>query len=404
MNRGLFDTNGKLVRRLQPGEYVRQAGHHVRLLPCTDQAKIDAVKYAFERFDSADISIRQLARELEAKGFPSPTGEGWVHSYVSRLLRNRAYTGTSLWGAHAWGKYHEAQGEDIVPTGNGRQRGRRRKAPEDAISVDGAHEGIVPVVLFNRVQRKLPKAKSYQPKRKGPYPLAGLMYFGHCGKPMWGNSLRTKKGGKVYNYPQYICSTYVNAANPTCGRHPVDAPLVLRWLTQKLREIYLGPGRDTLVQEIRQQLKAEPKANQNDVKRLEKRAADLEKEVSRLVKAIRTLDADELVEELALVQAERDRVKAELAEAGKLAGPVDLDTEAERIADHLWEVGERLGDSEPAVLRDVLHQFVARIPCRWERYGKRQTHSRLVGGTVELRPQTPFSTAASGFWVLAQTS
>ena len=170
--------------------------------------------------------------------------------------------------------------------------------------------------------------------------------------------------------------------------------MVMRWLTPKLQEIYLGPGRDAMVQEIRKQLKAEPKTSKRDVGRLEKRLADLEKEVGRLVKAIRALDADELVEELALVQAERDRVKAELTEARKLAGPVNLDAEAGRIADRLWEAGERLGDSDPAVVREVVRQFVSRIICRWEA-GKRKKHirCRLVGGKVELRPQTPFSGA-----------
>ena len=181
-------------------------------------------------------------------------------------------------------------------------------------------------------------------------------------------------------------------SNETCGRNPIDAQRVLGWLVHKLQEVYLGPGRDALVQEIKRQLKAEPKANSGDVERLQKRAADLEREVSRLVKAIRTIDAAELVEELALVQAERERVKAELAQAGRLTDPVDLDAEAERIADGLWEIGEHLNDSDPAVLREVLRQFVSRITCRWETSkGKSRSRSRLVGGTVELRAQTPFS-------------
>jgi regulator of replication initiation timing len=169
--------------------------------------------------------------------------------------------------------------------------------------------------------------------------------------------------------------------------------------------VYLGPGRDALVQEIRKQLKAEPKANKRDVARLEKRLGDLEKEVGRLVKAIRTLDAAELVEELAMVQAERERVKAELTEACKLAGPLDLDAEAQRIADRLWKIGERLGDSDPAVVREVVRQFVYRITCRWETTKrKKMSRSRLIGGKVKLWPQTPFSNAASVCSVVAQTS
>ena len=338
---------------------------------------------------------------MEAKGYPSPTGKGWTHHNVARLLRTTAYVGTARWGATAWGKYHSARGEDIVSTnGNSKHRGRRQKPLEDAIAVEGAHKGIIPVALFNRVQRKLPQCeKPYRPSRRADYPLAGLIFCGNCGQPMYGNSLHAKdrQGSKRYEYSQYVCSTYVNHGgngprNETCGRNPIDAQRVLGWLVHKLRQVYLGPGRDALVQEIKKQLKAEPKANGGDVKRLQKKAADLEREVSRLVKAIRTLDAAELVEELALVQSERDRVKAEIVQAGRFTDPVDLDAEAERIADSLWEIGQHLNDSDPAVLREVLHQFVSRITCRWETSkGKSRTRSRLVGGTVELREQTPFS-------------
>jgi site-specific DNA recombinase len=411
MDRGLFDPAGKLVRRLQPGEYIRQAGHRVHLLPCTEQAKIEAVRFAFERFDSADIGLRDLARELEGKGYPSPTGKGWTHHNVGRLLRTSAYIGTARWGDTAWGKYHTARGEDIVSTnGNGKHRGRRRKPQEDAIAVEGAHEGIVPVALFNRVQRKLPRPseKPYQPRRRSDYPLAGLIFCEHCGKPMYGNCHHAKdrKGKPAYDYAQYICSTNATFGrnlthNTTCAHHAIDAGRVLGWLVHKLQEVFLGPGRDALVQEIRKQLKAEPKANRGDLERLQKRAADLEREVSRLVKAIRTIDAEELVEELALVQAERDRVKAEIVQAGRLTDPVDLDAEVGRMADRLWEIGQHLNDSDPAVLREVLRQFVSRITCRWETtQGKIRTRSRLVGGTVELWSQTPFSVCG----VVAQAS
>ena len=71
MDRGLFDDDGHLVRRLQPGEYVRQAGHRVRLLPCTDQAKIDAVRFAFERFDSADLGVRDWRGSWRRRATPA---------------------------------------------------------------------------------------------------------------------------------------------------------------------------------------------------------------------------------------------------------------------------------------------------------------------------------------------
>ena len=397
MDRGLFGPDGKLVRRLQPGEYVRLAGHRVHLLPGTDPAKIEAIRYAFKRYDEADLGLRDLAWELESKGYPSPRGNGWSPRTVLDLLRQRAFIGMARWGAKATGKYHIAQGDEIVPA-NGKGD-NRRKPEQDIITVEGAHGGIIAVDLFERVQAKLPRLKPgkrpFRPKRNADFPLAGLMVCGHCGEPMYATVHRSgdRKGRKVYTYRWFVCSSYMKEVyGSTCGRHPIAADLVTGWLVAKLQEIYLGPGRDALVAEIRKQLKAAPKTSKRDVGRLEKRLGELDREVSRLVKAVRMSDIAELVEELSLVQAERERVKAELAAAHKLSGPVDLDTEAGRIADHLGTIGERLTDADPAVVREVLKQFVKRIVCRWEtRKSKRQTKSRLIGGTVELWPQTPFT-------------
>jgi len=187
----------------------------------------------------------------------------------------------------------------------------------------------------------------------------------------------------------------------SCGRNPIDANRVLSWIVHKLQEVFLGPGRGVLVEEIKRQLAAEATTNTGDVKRLEKRGADLDREVGRLVRAIRTIDAAELVEELVLVRTERDRVKAELARAGRFTDPTDLDTEAEQIADGLLEVGGQLTASDPAVLREVLSRFVSRITCRFDQKpGKVRSRSRFVEGTVELREQSLFSVLG----VMAQAS
>jgi len=62
--------------------------------------------------------------------------------------------------------------------------------------------------------------------------------------------------------------------------------------------------------------------------------------------------------------AERERVRSELAQADRFTEPGDVDEGAERIVDSLWHLGEGLDHAEPAILREVLQQSVARIVCR----------------------------------------
>jgi len=402
LDRALFHDDGRLVRRLLPGEYIHMAGHHVRLVPSPDPVKVEAIRHAFNRADTADLTLRQLAREMDAKGYPGPAGKGWTHKAVTRLLTYRAYAGNSQWGKAARSDYHEVHGEDIVPITNNNKGKRRwrRKPQEDAIAVDGTHEGIIDPELFARVQSKVQRHKGH--RRGGirtEYPFSGLIYCEHCGKTMEGNTrrLRDGAGALTYEHAQYLCGTYSKFGpdgknNTTCGHHTIDAEQVLEWLVYALQETFVGPGRDVLVSEIKAQLEAETKSVSSDTSRLVKRSAELDREVGRLVKAIRCIDAAELVEELAIVRAERDRVKAELTRAGSLTNPLDLDKEAERLADTMLDLGERLTDADPAVLREALRQFVSRIDCRWNQEQRKdgKLRCRFSEGTVRLRPQTPF--------------
>lgn len=314
MERGLFDSAGKLIRRLAPGEAVRLPDHVVRTLPTTDPTRLAAVRFVFERYDQASLSIRRLTRELEAKGYPPPPSGQWTPGTVAGILRNPVYCGTTRWGQKTVAKYHRPAGSDIVAVnrnGNGKKR-LLPKPPEEWLLVPGSHQGIIPAPLFKRVQAKLPHGPKRERRPKATYPLSGLLFCEHCGVAMTGSNERGRVG--------YTCTTYLRRGrkNATgCGRHKIDAADVQAWLVEAIRRYYLGPGRDELVTEVKRRLAKEAKVSKVDTRRLEKRAAQLDREVGRLVKAIRTLDAPELVEELAAVRRERQGLQDSLQQAGR---------------------------------------------------------------------------------------
>jgi len=392
MDRALFDQEGQLICRLQPGEYISRPGHTVKLVPTNSQIKREAVCYAFQRFDEADLSLRALAREMHAKGFPPPLAVGWRDKSVYNILTTTAYVGTARWNHRPRGKYNQVRAGELVPV-NSNDATTRLALPDDALEVVDAHEGFISREQFDRVQRKLAHQKTrHASGARIDYPLTGLLICKHCGKPMQGHGGGINNKGHTYTYRRYNCSHYlkygIGGRNTTCGSHTLDAQRVLGWLVQALQETYLGPRRAELVQQVKTELIAAAKANSGDVERLQKRAAELDQQVNRLVRAIRTVDAAELVEEFSIVRADRDRVKAELTQAHRTTTPADVDSEAERIADSLAELGEALDDAEPAILREVLRQFVSRIVCEWEPYRTLRggTRRRLKRGTVELRP------------------
>ena len=383
MDRGLFDAAGTLVRRLAPGEAVRLAGHIVRALPSTDEARVSAVRFLFGRYASAAVSFRALAGELATRGFPPPPSGEWNGAVVAGILRNPLYCGVARFGACATAKYHCVRGGEIVAA-NGSKGKRRAKPQEEWILTPAAHQGIIPAALFKRVQARLPSGPKTERRPKAVYPLSGLVYCGHCGRTMTGQS----EEGRV----RYVCTSYLRQGrqNATgCGKHVIDAARIQAWLIGALRDYYLGPGRAELVAEIRRQLKSVAKGSKVDAKRLEKRAAELEREVARLVKAIRTTDAGELVEALDTARRERQGVQEALRHAARGRDGQSIEQEAESVADELGGLEEGLAGTDPALIREVFRRLVDRIECQWEPVpnggqGNRQSY-RLTGGVVYLR-------------------
>jgi site-specific DNA recombinase len=386
--RAQFTPEGKLVRRLQPGQRKDNPDHVVRLVPSENADEVAAVRFAFERFGSADIGLRALCAELEAKGFPSPTGRGWHHRALRAILTRPEYRGCSRYGATPGnGKYHAVQGDEIVPV-----NGRRLAA--DAIVVNGG-DGLVDGKLFDQVQRRLRRRSNHHAAARSDFPLSGLVYCAHCGRPMTGRTVRRRKRGKAYTYIWYICPSYTEKGTRSgCGHYRVDAGKLLGYLVAKLQEVLLGPGRDELTREIRRELEARHNGTGGDAKRLQSRLVALDAEVRNLVRLARTApDVDEIAGELAQARSERESIKAELSRVGRV---VDVEAEARAAVDRLWNLGRRLGKADPLELRTLLRQAVGRIVCQFQK-GDRTASGRVrcsfVKGSIGLLPELSYGGA-----------
>ena len=150
MDRAEFDPSGRQVRILRPGDRP-SIGNRLHLVPSQDTQEVEAVRYAFERFDSAHLSFRQLARELQARGYPPPGVAGWQGTTVHKMLLQSAYAGFARRGKLACGTYYQAKGEEIIRCNKTQKRRRHQKPDDDIIAVSNAYEPIIPLSLFRRV-------------------------------------------------------------------------------------------------------------------------------------------------------------------------------------------------------------------------------------------------------------
>jgi DNA invertase Pin-like site-specific DNA recombinase len=394
LDRAQFTPSGEMVRRLAPGQRKDCKDHVVRLVSSENSDAVAAVRYAFQRFDSADVTLRGLCRELEARGYPSPAGRRWNHMTLRTILSNPVYRGASRWGRKAVGKYHHSQGDDVVPAD-----GRRGAKPAgECILVEGS-DGLVEDELFDRVQRRLQqRARRQAPRAR--FPLSGLVICGNCGLPMTGRTIKQRNPtGKQYVYVVYTCKRYLeDGPRSGCGNFHVRADRLLNWLVGALQQAFLGPGRDELVQRVRSDLEARTDRSGDDTGRLRKRLAALDGEIGNLVRLARmTPDVAEVAAELERLQSERETVKAELARVAGATCPDDVETEAQRVADRLWQLGEAMKTAKPETLRELIRQAVSRIVCRFEKGTTKtgRTRCKLVKGKVLLRP-SPWWSFLSG--------
>jgi hypothetical protein len=261
---------------------------------------------------------------------------------------------------------------------------RGKYAPvTESVTLDGAYEPIVSPKLWARVQDRLAKIGRKRYARRADFPLRGLLVCQHCGRLMHGYTVR--RGGRVYQ--RYVCPQYRSdrhLAEGGCGHFTVPADRVLKWLTRALQELLLGPARADLIDALERHLEATTRTASKAPRTHEKRLAELDRRIARLRRAVARIDDDGLIDELRQAKSERERVEAEASQAGRV---VDPRTEAVRLADQVWALGEKLGSADPAVLREVFGQLVSRITCRWDSTTTPSGRSRstLVEGRVELR-------------------
>ena len=139
------------------------------------------------------IGTRKIADLLNREGVESPNGNHWWPGAISRILADRAYIGSYLYGT---------------------RRGRGR-TNDDAIEV--AIPAIVGVGLWESVQRSATKRAAGFGRRKHVYALSGLPTCKVCERPMGGTARVSNHGHKLETPRRYYrCAIGRDNSRPNC--------------------------------------------------------------------------------------------------------------------------------------------------------------------------------------------
>jgi DNA invertase Pin-like site-specific DNA recombinase len=367
-----------------PDAPVRKNGTRPTCL-VADPATAPVVRRIFRLFlDGA--STREIASQLNSERTSSPSGVAWSFSGVCSLLRKRAYIGEYRFGDHPSGKYHRCFAAGLVAVKNG-----DGAAAADPVVIPDHYEALVSVANFDRVQALLKdRNRQTTPYRRGdnPFLLSSLLKCGHCGAPLIGNC----NAGYVATY---VCGGYSQKGLTVCRRHFVRENEVVDVLVRKLQDTFLEESNlAELRNEIRRQLAPSAPTSSADTGRLQARIEKLSKQIDKGAEKLLTAPADLtsiLTAKLQSWQKERDELQRQAGTHRTAPGATETDVE-EIIGEAIGELQalrERLAEADPALLRNVLRQLVARVEFWFDwktAKGRKRPFPVVRRGLIHVRP------------------
>ena len=205
-----------------PNRAKASAGARLRTLePDPDTAPV--VQRIFEMYDSG-IGYRSIAQRLESEGIPSPGEVGpvrhprsagvWGGSAVRAILVNPRYLGHQVAGRQ---RRHDELLDASDPALGTISRQHWQNPQGWSWSDQPSWPPIIPAELFERVNKRITNTHGNNRRRPraepGRYLLAGAIRCGHCGKSMFGATMKGK--------PYYRCTaTRPDYATPSVPGHP----------------------------------------------------------------------------------------------------------------------------------------------------------------------------------------
>ena len=92
----VLDRQGNPLHLLEPGQRKTIRNHRVALV-AGEPAEVAAIRRIFHEFVDLGYSTARIAKGLNAKHVPSPSGSRWLAGHVRACLRTKAYAGRLIY-------------------------------------------------------------------------------------------------------------------------------------------------------------------------------------------------------------------------------------------------------------------------------------------------------------------
>jgi site-specific DNA recombinase len=141
----------------------------------------ETIRYIYRRYLEG-ASLGDIKRELEANHVPTAEAvEAWSYQVIQNILTNEKYCGDAL--------LFKTRTLDCIS-----KKAVKNNGEWPMVYIENNHEGIVPKVVFQRVQEEMARraskrkvmqrhGRTEQGKYSGKYALTELLVCGECGSP-----------------------------------------------------------------------------------------------------------------------------------------------------------------------------------------------------------------------------
>jgi DNA invertase Pin-like site-specific DNA recombinase len=233
-----LDSSGKVVHEGHyPPDHIRRTKPTPSLAP-GDPLHVQVVRFIFDAYANRDMSLRDIGRELEARGTLTPSGKTvWSQNCVGRILREMKYAGFYVFNRVRQGKFCRL-GVECVEEASGFETTTGMNPKEAWRIIPNNHPALVPVDLFTQVQELLAgnQKRTTPAPNRGDFLLTKLLVCGSCGSPMSGH----RNGPKSATF--YRCTRAMGTAQNHCFNNLVKESEVLDSIVAALEKKFLNPA------------------------------------------------------------------------------------------------------------------------------------------------------------------
>ena len=335
---------------------IKDGARRLRVEYRINARQAEVIVGIFERYAAGD-GVRALAKDLNARGVPSPRAGGrgtgsWSPSVIGEMLRRERYRGQLVWGAE--GKTYK-----------GGTRIRVEHPERDWVRVQREELRIVSEHQWQAVRDRMERNQKFRGQRcpTGPRPrymLTGFARCSECGGPI--QVTNGKSGSQIIRV--YMCSWHRDRGDSVCKnrvRRPVIAvdDAVVSWIKQHILTEELVA--ETL-KEVRRRLGERSKSAHTEVPALEAELKKVNAEIGRLANGLAL--GDEKPHAVIKLLAEKERHALQLKnrieahQAAPAAVKLELDT-LEAEARQRIEQFSKLLSRNPVEARKAMDALLA---------------------------------------------